>query len=73
MGQDISVNIEHRGRYYHEKSMGIVLEYSREEPQDLYEFIESEIEELSIRYYRQLEDLYYDLISDERVKEALSC
>ena len=72
--QGVTGTISHRGHYYHEKSMSIVLDCTEnEEPQGLYEFIEAEVEGLSLWYYRQLEDLYYELISDELVREALSC
>jgi len=73
---DLGITIEHKGRYYHEKSITVYLWSKRDRVSDdkLYEY-EDEItdimEELSLWYYKQLETLYDYNQTDEAIKEFI--
>ena len=69
---DLGVTIEHKGRYYHEKSVTVYLWSKRDLVSDdkLYEYedeITAIIEELSLWYYKQLNEQYDYLHTDEAV------
>lgn len=74
---DDYLTIKQTGHYYHSRSMAVVDEVHTEtqkqsdELSQVIELIEAEIEEVSDEYYKDLENYYNELTSDEAVKEAL--
>jgi hypothetical protein len=75
--EEVTMNIEHSGRYYHAHSTTLDISNNRDNDAvletmvtEFYELCSKEIVELGNSLYKRLEKEYDELTSDEAIKEA---